>query len=173
MSQVQTAFFDSQPFGSPMAKYAARYMQTFFRKKTKQGLTYFLHSGLEKIPQPKIDHKIGEHMGILLSPIKWISTCKTKDIEKHRQFLKDKAKEEMDIIQDFDVFLDGEMISEHAVRAISDYFEFENYTGIVDGYWLFIRPYHLSLGNHHINAYASCRAGEVVRPSQFNIDIVR
>jgi hypothetical protein len=173
MAVVQTSFFDSQPFGNPMSVYAARYMQTFFAKETAKGNTHYLHSGLEKIPQPKVDHRIGEHMGILLSPIKWISTCKTKDIEKYRQFLKEKAKEEMDIIQDFDVFLDGEMISEHAVRAISDFFEFDKYTGIVDGYWIFIRPYHLELGRHHINAYASCRAGEVVRPSQFNLDIVR
>lgn len=171
---VQTSFFDSHPYGNEMKEYAARYMQTFFRKETRKCYTYFLHSGLEKIPQPKIDHTIHEHLGILLSPIKWVSICETKNIEKYRKMLMDKAKEEMDIIQDFSVFLDSEMISEHAVRTMSDFFKIDNkYTGIVDGYWIFIRPYHLTLGKHYIDSYASCKTGEVVRPSKFNLNIIR
>lgn len=168
------SFFDTKPFGNELSGYIARYWQTYVEKKTSDKLTYFLHGGIEKIPQPKIDHRIGEHLGILFSPIKWISVCEKKTFEKNKETIKDKAIEEMDIIEDFSCYLDSELISEHAVRAISDYFELDKkYMAICDGYWIFIRPFHLSLGKHHIVTHAACRAGEVIRPSEFNLDIVR
>lgn len=172
MSTAQ--FFDTKPFGNEFSGYIARYWRTFVQKETSDRLTYFLHGGIEKIPQPKIDHRIGEHMGIILSPIKWISACKKKDFKKAKDFMKARAIEEMDIIEDFSCYLDNELISEHAVRAISDYFELDKNTmAICDGYWIFIKPYWLPLGKHHIITHAACRAGEVIRPSEFRLDIVR
>jgi hypothetical protein len=173
---MSSQLFDTKPFGNELPGYIARYWQTFVRKDVTDGnLCYFLHGGIEKIPQPKKDHTIQERMGILFSPIKWISVCekKSKDLEKNKQMMKDRAIEEMDIIEDFSCYLNGDLISEHAIRAMSDFFELDSkYMAICDGYWIFIKPYQLSLGKHYIVTHAACRAGEVIRPSEFNLTIV-
>jgi hypothetical protein len=116
---------------------------------------------------------IPEDKAVLLSPIKYIAATLTEKFPELEQKMLEQCEYEMDIIQDMNLFLDCELVSQECSRVRSPPFSLEKkYTAISEGYWLFIKPYRLLKGIHTISSFCSCKVGKIQLPGEYKIEII-
>jgi len=117
---------------------------------------------------------IPQDKGILISPIKYITLTKDEKLEKNKEFMEERCKWEIDIIEDLDLLMDGELLSPYISRLRSTYFKPKQdpgFTALCEGYWLILKPYTLTKGRHHISSFSSCKAGKVQIPADYELTI--
>jgi len=173
LTSLLPSFFsrDDRILGHDFGYWIGKYWNSFEwkpKKKLKEDV-YFM-SGLVYAGDR---FTIPEDKGILLSPIKYIAACLTEKFNPalEKQML-DQCEYEMDIIQDMNLFIDCELVSQECSRVRSPFFTLDKkYTAISDGYWLFIKPYSLSKGIHTVSSFCSCKVGKVQLPGEYEIEI--
>lgn len=107
--------------------------------------------------QTKTDYTIPKGKPVLFSPINFITGADMNN-----------DKEEIDIIQDLNIFLDGELVSDQCVRAASEPFRLGRRRVRTDGYWFVFTP---TEGEHSITSFSSCRLGKIQIPLEYHLTV--
>lgn len=182
MTALQTelgpsSFFspDEKIFGKDYNHWIVKYWHTFGIPK-RQKLRHDVYC-MSASKENDFQFTIPQDKGILMSPIKYITVTKDENLEKNKQFMEDRCKWEIDIIEDLNLLLDGQLLSPYINRVRSTYFKSKlkvdkEYTAICEGYWIILKPYILEKGNHHISSFSSCKAGKVQIPAEYDITII-
>jgi hypothetical protein len=118
---------------------------------------------------------IPQNRGILISPIKYIAMTEDAKLEKNKKMMEERCKWEIDIIEDLNLLIDGQLLSPYINRIRSPYFtpkQDPGFTALCEGYWLILKPRSLEKGTHHISSFSSCKAGKVQIPAEYDITII-
>ena len=129
--------------------------------------TYMLPGSFQEEDARK-HYKIAADKTILLSPINWLSTGKQEEEVEMRKA----AKDEIDIINRdaIDVTIDGKQMRDSCERIDTPLFRLpDRQYAVSDGYWLFLR---LEKGEHMVDTFGSCRAGQVKRRMGYDLEII-
>jgi hypothetical protein len=179
--QFSPSFYDGDDiiFQHDSRYWIKYYFDSFFTSDFLRGLSqvYTLPTNLEGIAQPKTDYRIKQGKAILLPAGKLVAYCKMEAFEEKKQEMKDTVIKGMDAFSDFNVFLDGELVSNECFRQQSDYFKIRgdkntpDRMAIVDGLWLFIKPNTLEKGNHTISTYIACSMERTRISLNYNLGI--
>jgi hypothetical protein len=181
INQQSPSFFDRDDivFQHDTRYWIKYYFDSFFISDFLRSISqvFTLPTNLEGIPQPKQDYKIKQSKAILLPAGKLVAYCKMQAFEEKREEMKDIVTKGMDAFSDFNVFLDGELVSNECFRQQSDYFKIRgdkntaDRMAIVDGLWLFIKPNTLDKAKHIINTYIACSMEQTRISLNYNIII--
>lgn len=153
------------------------YADDFIRSRSH---VYCLPTNDEEIPQPKSDYTIKQNKAILIPAGKLKAGKLVKEFkEDDSSQMLNRVIQGMDAFSDFNVFLDGEMVSNECFRYRTPFFKwhrrvdgkFYKYMTVVDAYWLFIKP-GLEKGMHHINTYIACSMEQTRISLNYNLEIV-
>ena len=155
---------------------------------------FCLSGALESRTAMRKDFDIPYDKAILMSPIKYICVVPTKDFKANplikdvmpeekrkginpdtslREYMPMKVDFEMDIIEDMNLFIDGELMSPECSRVRTDFFEVDygKNTVLAEGYWLFLKPNTLEKGLHDVRTFSSCKTGKVQIPQEYHVTI--
>lgn len=169
-------------FGLPTDYWLQAYWELFYVNDFARSIpaVYCLPTNDEGIDPPKWDYKIKKKKAILIPPGKLkVGIANKRFKEEDGKAMVDRVMAGMDAFSDFNVFLDGELVSNECFRHRSDLFEwrrkidnrFYKVMMIVDAYWLFIKPNVLDEGMHHINTYIACSMEQTKISLNYNLTI--